>query len=436
MLSLRQPVEARRGLLLELLEDRIVPSIPAGTILVCTAPSPFSIEDQSSFPIGIVGVDPSTGAQFPISTGGLFSLPTYICEAPNGQLYITDLTAVDPATGKQTGAVIQVDPNTGNQSLLASGGYIDGPNGVTFQNGYLYAANEANSSGVIHDIVEIDPATGRQRLVTSGEEYSSGESRALQRLVANSGGFSVPVGIAPAPGNNVYVADEPGNVQGSDPGKVWRIDLDTGQQTLLSSNNDTQGVLFDHPSDIAVDANGNLFVGNTGSASNYYSGSVFRVDPETGIQTSIAAFGSATGLDSVTLDQNSGTMFVGAISSGTTAGMIYAVDPTTGAQSIVASGNLMSLVEGIMVYRAVEPVSPAALGPGGLRVSQDRVSLPDETSVSVGASVPCASPLEPAAVAALFAATSESRGVSTVDDAPLWQMLDPADEFAALQKEF
>src|SRR5205823_8878231 len=65
---------------LERLEDRIVPALVDGTILVCTGPSSFSSQDQSSFASGIVAVDPVTGQQAPLSTGGLFSLPTYIAE--------------------------------------------------------------------------------------------------------------------------------------------------------------------------------------------------------------------------------------------------------------------------------------------------------------------------------------------------------------------
>jgi hypothetical protein len=122
--------------LLERLEDRIVPSIADGTLLVATAPSPFASQDQSGFPTGMIGVNPSTGAQIAVSTGGLFSLPTYSAEAPNLQLYVTDLTAFG------TGAVIRVDPNTGQQFLVAKGGMLNGPNAIAFINGSLYAANE------------------------------------------------------------------------------------------------------------------------------------------------------------------------------------------------------------------------------------------------------------------------------------------------------
>src|SRR5262249_30558478 len=82
---------SRCYLQLETLEDRLVPSLAHGAILVCSAPSSFSTQDQASFPTGIIAVDPNTGEQSALSTGGLFSLPTYIAEGQDGMLYVTDL---------------------------------------------------------------------------------------------------------------------------------------------------------------------------------------------------------------------------------------------------------------------------------------------------------------------------------------------------------
>jgi hypothetical protein len=311
---------------LERLEDRIVPSLADGTILVATGPSSFSSQDQSSFPIGIIGVDPNTGGQSRVSTGGMFSLPTYIAQGPN-ELYITDFAAFG------TGAVIGVDPNTGQQTLVAKGGFLDGPNVLVFMNGYLYVANEGNASGTIHTIVQIDPNTGVQTLITDG----------------SSGGFSIPVGMAVAPGNNLYVTDEPGNVQGSDPGKIWLVNVATGQQTVLSSNNSTQGSLFNHPVDMAVEASGNLTVVNTGT--DGFLGTVIQVNAQTGVQSLVTTFiGSDNGgLDSIEAAQD-GTLYVGAISYSSVPGRIYSVNPTTGAQNTISSGGNLSLVEGIRIF--------------------------------------------------------------------------------------
>jgi hypothetical protein len=67
-------------------------------------------------------------------------------------------------------------------------------------------------------------------------------------------------------------------------------------------------MLVNHPVDIAVDASGNLIVGNTGSAANNYAGSVIRVNPQTGVQTLVSSFSADTGLDSVEVGQD-GTIF-------------------------------------------------------------------------------------------------------------------------------
>jgi len=351
------PVNGRRAALrpaqrssfrmqLERLEDRVVPSLADGTILVTTGPSSFSTQDQSSFPTGIIAVDPNTGAQTPVSTGGLFALPTYIREAPNQQLYVTDIQAYG------TGAIFRVDPNNGKQSLVTKGGLIDGPNALVFLDGFLYVANLGDSSGKVHDIVQVDPNTGAQKLISDG----------------SSGGFSVPTGMTAATGHNIYVVDEPGNVQGSDPGAIWLVNLDSGKQTRL-----VHGGLLDHPQDIAVEPNGDLIVGNTGSAANGYAGSVIRINPQTGAQTLVSSFGYNTGLDSLDLGVD-GRIFVGAISNGPTPGRIYSVNANTGSQGIVSSGGSISLVEGIRVFRK---------GSGGTTTANTTTAVVSSVSSSV-----------------------------------------------------
>src|SRR5439155_10626546 len=101
-------------------------------------------------------------------------------------------------------------------------------------------------------------------------------------------GFTVPVGMFKVPGSNsVYMVDEPGNVQGTDPGKLWKIDLTTGVQTIVTSNNSTQGTLFNHPVDITLGANGLIYIFNTGSTSNSYVETTFTFDLQTGIETPV-----------------------------------------------------------------------------------------------------------------------------------------------------
>jgi hypothetical protein len=333
-----------RPLVLECLEDRLVPSISDGTVLVCTGPSPYSSQDQSSFPIGIIGVNPSTGTQFPVSIdspqdGSLFTLPSYVTEAPDGQLYVTDLQAFG------TGAIIRVDPNTGQQSLVTKGQLIDGPNALAWVNGYLYVANEADGSGTVHTVVQVDPNTGAQTLISDG----------------SNGGFTVPTGMEPGSSDNVYVSDEPGGANGAEPGGVWQVDLATGNQTAI-----TWGNLINHPVDVAQDENGNLLVINVVANLQTQLSKVIRVypadaDPVNGTNQSLVYQETAPyPLDGVTEDQNSGMIYTGSISYTTTPAELFAVNPTTQTQTVVTTGGQLSQIEGMDVYHPVEQVTAAS----------------------------------------------------------------------------
>src|SRR5439155_27357422 len=129
----------------------------------------------------------------------------------------------------------------------------------------------------------------------------------------------VPVGMAKGPGNTLYVADEPGHIGGTDLGKVWRINLDSGQQSLLSSNNSTQGYLFNHPQDVVVNNTGDLFLVNGGN--NGFAGTLFRVNAQTGVQSLVSFFAGSDhgGLDSLELGRD-GLLYVGAIAYGNIGG--------------------------------------------------------------------------------------------------------------------
>jgi len=313
-----------------LLEDRVVPSIADGSLLAATGPSSFSSQDQSSFPTGIIAVDPTGVQQTPVSIGGSFSAPRSITEGSNQQLYVADLKAFG------SGAIFQVDPNSGQQTVIAAGGLINGPIALTFINGSLFVANQGDGLGSVQSLVQIDPTSGQQTLITS------------------SAGFITPTGIAPAVAGNVFITDEPGGIFGTQPGALWFVNVRSGVQSLVSS-----GGLFDHPVDLAVEPSGTLIVVNTGSAANNYAGSLVRLDPQTGIQTLVSSFPADTGLNKIAIGSD-GTIYVGAISNGSTPGRIYAVNPVTGVATTFSSGGSLSLVEGLAIYHA--PPSTGGLG--------------------------------------------------------------------------
>src|SRR5207249_3379532 len=125
-------------------------------------------------------------------TGGLFSEPTNLAEDPaTGLLYVTDYSAIN---GK--GAVIQVNPNDGSQTLIAPpGAYINGPNAIVVLNGFLYVADVGTGQGDVHNIVKIDLSSPSK----------------MQTLVTSSPGFVNATGMILTGGDNVYISDEQGN---------------------------------------------------------------------------------------------------------------------------------------------------------------------------------------------------------------------------------
>jgi hypothetical protein len=332
-------------------------TIADATILVASSP----LSGQPTAPTGIIGVNPSTGAQSLIATGGFFSLPETVREGPNQQLYVADYSA------SQTGAIIQVDPATGHQSLLAKGGNINGPDALAVVNGFLYIADTGGISGTVPNLVEINLSTGQQRLVSSG------------------GNFSTPVGLAAAPNNSLYWADE--TTLG---GAIIVVNLQTGVQTVLS-----QGGLLDHMLDFGLDASGNLIVINAGSGSG---GSIVRVNPQSGAQTMVSSSSLLTGLDGGTVDVNhGGTIYVSALPSGGQASRILAIDPGTGVAHSVASGGNLSLVAGLVVFSssgghaAAMPSSPAASGQSVTLLTSDSSLVPGSIAASQGQPIPVTS---------------------------------------------
>jgi hypothetical protein len=315
--------------------------IPNGTLLVLSSP----LSGQTSAPDGIIGVNPSTGAQFVVASGGQFGLPAYIREGPNQQLYVADYSA----TG--SGAVIGVDPNTGQQSIVAKGGYINAPVALTIINGILYVADEGGSSP---NLVAINLSTDQEQLVSSG------------------GSFSTPVALAPAPNGNIYWADEYafGGV-----GAIFLVNVQTGTQTVV-----TQGGNLDHMLDMGLDASGNLIAVNAGSGNG---GSIIRINPQNGAQTIVSSGGSLTGqLDGGVVDTTHGIIYVSSIGSGSLPSRILAVNLTNGAQSTVSSGQNLSLVADMAIFSQTGAGAAALPATSGPLTNQMSALLVNQTQAS------------------------------------------------------
>lgn len=204
----------------------------------------------------------------------------------------------------QANAIIRVDPATGAQTVISSGGSLLGPIGLA-----LDAAGNILVVNYARDVIRVDPVTGVQTVVSSG------------------GFFVIPYDIAIDAAGQILVVDTDA-FGGS--GGIIRVDPVTGAQTAVSSGGNFQG-----PAGITLDAAGQIFVADADAFGG--SGGIIRVDPVTGAQTVVSSGGDFVGPVRIAVG-STGQLFVSdqsAFRTGTTVGGIFQVDPVTGAQTVI-----------------------------------------------------------------------------------------------------
>jgi DNA-binding beta-propeller fold protein YncE len=219
----------------------------------------------------VIRVDPLTGQQSLVSSGGEFFDPAGIAVAPDGQIYVVDNRAPD-----NDGAVIRVDPRTGVQTLVTERSSAPGrreldlPFGIAIEpDGGLVVSNRESPSALpllcslLGKVVRVDPLTGAQARVSSG------------------GHIAWPLGLAVRPDGGIVVANECGRHGGL----VLLERL--GLWQLLITPNSSQDVLVT-PERVALDPNGGLLVSDF-SAGPDGEGGIVSVDPGTGAQSLVGA---------------------------------------------------------------------------------------------------------------------------------------------------
>jgi autotransporter-associated beta strand protein len=308
-----------------------------GTILV----SSFTMSGQSTTG-GIIGIDPNTFGQSAV--GGNLTLPVTIREGsgPNPMLYVLDYSAMG------TGAVIVIDPSTGQQSTVYTGGEINGPVAMAIDtvNNMLYVLNVGTGVPVL---VKLDLSNnGTQTPVAT---YSADT-------------FANPVSLAFDPSNQMlYLADEgtapPPDVGGPRLGTIYTVDSQGNLNALPSPNN-----MLDHIEDLGVDGNGNLVAFVAGSGIE--SGNLIQVDPSTGNQSALVTglySGTNLILDGGTVDvKHSGTIYVSAYDpTGALPSEVDSIDPMTYAVSTVTTGgSLGGVLGGLVVFNTAGGGAAAA----------------------------------------------------------------------------
>ncbi len=241
----------------------------------------------------IIKVDPKTGAQTVISSGGHLRAPVGIHMDGAGNLIVLDA----PGGGSST-AVIRVDPASGAQQVVSSGGLLSGAARdvrVDAAGNVFVSDASLNGSG---GIIKIDPATGAQSVVSSGGKFQGAGSltfNAAGNILVNTGPNLVVLEVDPVTGAQIVVFPYPNpawtsGIVAADTGEVYVseiyynngvIKIASGAYSFLAS-----GYPFQDPWGLEFDLAGNLIVAD---GNWWWEGRVIGVNTTTGATTVISS---------------------------------------------------------------------------------------------------------------------------------------------------
>lgn len=286
------------------------PAALAGTLNpgdIVVADSGFCLYCNPVVSLGgrILRVDPVTGEETVIASGGYLNSTGAIVIDATGKIIVS-----------VAGGIISVDPDTGDQAVIASGEYLNPPGPIAID-----AAGKI-IVGVPGGIVSIDPATGDHAVIASGEHLNS------------------PGAIVIDAAGKIIVGSTTGY---AGLGSIIRVDSATGAQHLVSSTGYISG--FIGPAGLAVDASGDIIVSNNGYGVG--AGSILRIDPVTGNQAVITA-----GLVfpwSLAIDGIGDIIVVDSLGFWNGFGRIVSTNPLTGFQTVIAGGGLFVNPRGIAI---------------------------------------------------------------------------------------
>lgn len=257
---------------------------PSVALAVRLHPGDIIVND--AFANAVVHVDPLTGAQTVISSGGILEGPHGIALSEDGHIFVSG--GIFQPGGQR---ITRIDPRTGHQFAISENGLLTSLRDIAFDiDGSLLVAQGDNNS--IAGLIRVNPKTGVQSLFSAG-------------------GVD-PHSIAVAATGEIFVVDQAA--------VVFRVDRTTGQQTTITA----QGFLV-APTGITIGVGGALFVADEGGRQ------IVRVDPVTGAQTVIVAF---SGIPSGIATERTGTLIV----TDTQNGRLIRIDPVVGSQTVISSG--------------------------------------------------------------------------------------------------
>lgn len=198
-------------------------------------------------------VDPDTGARTILADNTTPSLDGEqlqslegLAIAPDGTIYVGDANAYDGG-----GGVFRVDPVTGTRSMVSNNDSpavgavpdFENPSAIAIDgNGDLLVADRQEQEDFVGAVIRVDPDTGERSLVSANDAPDQEDEVDLVN----------PAGIVVAPNDDIFVTRDPFFIEF---GGVERVDPVTGERSLFSAFDIPEGGTdLSGPWGIAVDS--------------------------------------------------------------------------------------------------------------------------------------------------------------------------------------
>ena len=351
--------------------------LPAGTILL----TDFGTN-------AVFEIDPATGNRTILSGDGRGAGPSLVAPAgiavlPNGELLVSAAGSPPPpaGSGNPPATIFLIDPATGNRTVLSDPTHGTGPNLVAPRQitlgagGNLIVADLGGPPGPPSGaqfpppaIFLVNTMTGN-RMILSDATHGTGPNFGGHV----TGPFGGPIAVALDASGNILVGDSGANA-------IFDVNAVTGNRTVVSSASHGSGPLFEVPAGFFLNTSGALFVSSSPQVPEVES-----IDPLTGNRTilSNATHGSGPLLGSpIGFGLSAGGLLVadpGNPSLGIPPG-VDLIDPVTGDRTLVSgaargTGPLFTFPTSIATVPAPapatvpEPSSLALLSIGGLALA-------------------------------------------------------------------
>jgi DNA-binding beta-propeller fold protein YncE len=234
------------------------------------------------------------------------------------------VTGVEVSSG--AGAVFRIHPTRGTETKVSAAGDFATPIGVAIDAEGNVLIADADAFGGRGGVIRVDP------------------KKKTQNTVASVGLFANPFDLAVEAAGGILVVDP----HASGVGGVVRVDPGTGEQTMLSSGEDTGAAAGLREVGIALEANGRILVVEQALAGGQGGGRVTRINQKTGARKVLSSGGSFTSAAGIAVEPDGSIVVADANAFGGSGG-VFRVNPKSGKQTTVTSGGSFVSPLGIAV---------------------------------------------------------------------------------------